>query len=461
MESIAPKEIKTTGLTGWTRSMGYKFTVVCLLALVMTIPSLFVDSLVDERSGRSGEVLKEVSERVGGPQNFLGPTLVVPYTVPSAVAGSTEVQHGLYFFSPAVGDVRVDAVAEERRISLFRVPVYKSDVKMTAHFDVRTAPQSLPAGAALEWERAEVLAGVADTRGALADGTMTFEGAPQQVAPSRLLETLQVSREDKGSKLVMLGAHPQGLVAPGVLDVAVNLRFSGAQRISVLPFARSTHIAIASDWKHPGFVGAFAPRQQSVSSDGFTAEWQIPSMARSASEQGGLASLGAMQAEAVGVNFVEVADPYQQVTRSLKYVLLFVAMVFLSYFVFEVTTGRRVHPAQYVLVGIAQLIFYLLLLSFAERLGFGWAFLIAGVATVGLLSINAKWVFVSGREGVRALVVFSILYTLIYMLLGLEDNALLVGACASFALVAAVMYFTRGIDWYGVMRSGKDAEENA
>ena len=129
--------------------------------------------------------------------------------------------------------------------------------------------------------------------------------------------------------------------------------------------------------------------------------------------------------------------------------LLFLGLVFLSYFVFEATTGKRVHPAQYILVGMAQIIFYLLLLSFAERIGFGYGFLLAGTATVALLAINAAWVFSSRLQGMRALVIFTLLYALIYLLLTLEDNALLVGAIASFLAVAGAMYFTRGIDWYG------------
>jgi inner membrane protein len=142
-------------------------------------------------------------------------------------------------------------------------------------------------------------------------------------------------------------------------------------------------------------------------------------------------------------------DPYRSVDRSLKYILLFEGLVFLTYFTFEVTGAKRVHPAQYVLVGIAQIIFYLLLLSITEKVGFDLGFLIAGGATVALLSINARWVFASWKQGVRAFAIFLPLYALIYILLRLKDYALLVGAVASFAAVAAVMYFTRDIDWYG------------
>ena len=136
--------------------------------------------------------------------------------------------------------------------------------------------------------------------------------------------------------------------------------------------------------------------------------------------------------------------------------------MFLSYFVFEATAGKRVHLAQYVLVGMAHMIFYLLLLSLAERIGFDWGFLVAGSATVVLLSANAKWIFASRVQGLRALFVFSLLYFFIYLLLRLEDNALLVGAVTSFLAVAAVMYFTRNIDWYSSLPAGgtRDSEEN-
>jgi inner membrane protein len=155
---------------------------------------------------------------------------------------------------------------------------------------------------------------------------------------------------------------------------------------------------------------------------------------------------------------IKLVDSYRSVTRSLKYVLLFLGLVFITYFVFEATTGKRVHPAQYVLVGTAQLIFYLLLLSLSEKIGFDYAFLLAGGATVALLATNAGWVFVSRLQGVRALVVFTLLYTLIYLLLRLEDDALLIGAVSSFLAVASVMYFTRRIDWYSSL-SGFGGDE--
>jgi inner membrane protein len=237
--------------------------------------------------------------------------------------------------------------------------------------------------------------------------------------------------------------------------VAAALRFSGAQRIAVLAYGKATQLRVEGDWPNPGFDGGFLPVKRNVTKSGFEAQWSVPFIARGVRAEGPAESVTGLDATALGVSLIEVADPYQSVTRSLKYVPLFLGLIFIAYFIFEVTTGRRVHPAQYVLVGIAQIILYLLLLSLAERIGFDIGFLVAGTATVILLATNAGWIFASRAYGFRALATFSLLYTLIFLLLRLEDNALLVGAVASFVAVAAAMYFTRGIDWYSSLAPGE------
>ena len=146
---------------------------------------------------------------------------------------------------------------------------------------------------------------------------------------------------------------------------------------------------------------------------------------------------------------IHLADSYRSMRRSLHYITLFLGLVFITYFLFEVLTAQSLHPAQYVLVGVAQIIFYLLLLSLAEHLGFDLSFLIAGASTVALFSLNTEWIFRSRKLALRALAVFTLLYTFIYVLLRVEAYALLVGATASFAAVAVTMYITRNIDWYG------------
>jgi inner membrane protein len=437
------------------RSMGLKLIVVCGLALLMLIPALFVWLLVEDRTHRAVDVIAEITDYVGGQQTFLGPTLAIPWVIPPT--SRTDVTtHGIYLVSPAQASGTVNVATEERHRSLFKVPVFRADAKLDASFDLTGVPANAPPGAQLNWSGAEIVVGVSDARGALADATLTTAGKTYTFVPAAIAQTISIGAEENSTlRLTLLGTKLEGLAPNAKFSVSSALRFSGAQRIAVLAYGKTTQLSIHSDWPSPGFDGGFLPTTRNVSPHGFDAAWSVPFTARGVRAEGSADSITGLNATALGVSFIEVADPYQSVSRSLKYVPLFIGLIFLAYFIFEVTTGRRVHPAQYVLVGVAQIIFYLLLLSVAEHIGFDFAFLLAGVATVGLLSANAGWIFASRALGLRALATFSLLYVLIYLLLRLEDNALLVGAIASFIAVAAAMYFTRRIDWYSSMAAGE------
>jgi len=438
--------------------MGVKLIVVCGLALLMTIPAFFVGGLVDDRTTRAAEVVSKITGHVGGQQTFLGPTLAIPYYLPPQLP--TEfAKHGTYLVFPAQASAVLKTKTEQRRLSLFKVPVFQADLNLDATFDLRGVPAALPLGAQLDWSRAEIIVGVSDPRGALADATLTVEGKAVTLVPAAVAQDINSGGDQSlHTKLALLGAKADGFAKPDAqFYVTSALRFSGAQRLALLAYGKTTHVAMQGDWPSPGFDGGFLPVTRSVSTQGFTAEWSVPFIARGVRAEGPSDLISGLDATALGVSFIEVADPYQSLNRSLKYAVLFLGLLFLSYFVFEVTTGKRVHPAQYVLVGMAQIIFYLLLLSLAERIGFDFGFLLAGSATVALLSVNAAWIFSSRLQGVRALAIFTLLYVLIYLMLRLEDNALLVGAIASFLVVAAAMYFTRGIDWYSPLAAVTDA----
>jgi inner membrane protein len=431
--------------------MGVKLLVVCGLALLMTIPAWFVEDLVQERTGRAADVVKEISGHVGGQQTFMGPVLAIPCTIPG-----NPPQRATYLVFPTQASAAVKTVTEERRRSLFKVPVFQADLKLDAAFDLRGVPAAAPDGAVLDWSHAEIVVGVSDARGALADAQLTANGKTATLVPAESADKLTINRDASDPlRLTLFGSGATEFAKPDEqFAVSATMRFSGAQRIAVLAYGKTTHVIEQGDWSSPSFDGGFLPVNRTVMPHGYSAEWSVPFIARGVRAVGLSYSITGLDATALGVSFVEVADPYQSVNRSLKYELLFVGFLFLTYFMFEVTTGKRVHPAQYALAGVAQIIFYLLLLSFAERIGFDWSFLLAGGSTVSLLAVNAAWVFSSRMQGFRALGIFSLLYALIYMLLRLEDNALLVGAVASFLAVAATMYLTRNIDWYSALPMG-------
>jgi inner membrane protein len=458
-----------------TRSMGLKLLLVCGLALLMCIPAVFVFGLLMERTHRAEQVAQEIGGLVGGPQTFLGPVIVVPFSMPPKDANN-EARTGFWVVYPASGEATFDTKSSVRKRSLFEVPVYQSDAALHSYFDLSEAEHAAAAsGVTLDWSRAELVTGASDPRGARTDVTLTSGGKTVALAPARLAPevTLNPLAAPEGAGPYPMSSaagrtYPRsdsirlfGVDAGSILrrdapfDVTAVMKFTGARRISVLPFAKVTDIHIKGDWASPSFDGGFLPATRSVTGarNGqhakFEAGWSIPFIARGLPGAAPLDSVSRLGAEDVGVSFVEPANPYQSVGRSLKYALLFVGLVFLAYFMFETTTGKRVHPAQYVLIGLAQIIFYLLLLSISEHVGFDFGFLIAAGATVGLISLYAGWVFESRVQGLRAFGAFSFLYGLIYILMRLEDYALLVGALASFAAIALVMYFTRRIDWYG------------
>jgi len=194
----------------------------------------------------------------------------------------------------------------------------------------------------------------------------------------------------------------------------------------------------------------YPPIKRDISEGGFSAAWSVPFLARGMAAQGDARdlNLGQLSQKAMSVKLVNPVNPYQNVNRSLKYSVLFIGMVFLAYFLFETLVGVKVHAAQYVLIGLAQCVFYLLLLAFAEQIGFSFAFLIAAGATVILTSFYAGVVF--GKDyRLKAGAVFVTTYGLLYVLMRMQDFALMVGALASFLAIAATMYLTRNVNWYG------------
>ena len=437
-------------------SMGVKLFVLTVLTLFLSLFAIWINGLVEDRTSSKGEVVKEISTSVGGEQTLLGPTLLIPYSIP---AEDKKLEtHDVYVVSAVDANATVTTKTQERKRSLFRVPVFQADAAMKATFDTGHVASSLPQNAKVAWNDAEIVVGMSDPRGAQSDAVAELDGAVHTLQPSRIWPRMALSTSQAGKTVALFGTSVSDAMVHGAeTHVTVTMKLSGAQRIAMLAYGRSTHVTQVGDWASPGFDGSFAPVQRDVTPQGFRATWNVPFIARGVAADGPSASITGLDATAMGVSMVEVADPYQSVTRALKYAPLFLGIVFLSYFVFEATTGKRVHVAQYVLVGVAQLIFYLLLLSFAEHIGFSGGFALGGGATVLLLAANAGWIFESRVQAVRAFAVFGALYSMIYLLLRLEDNALMVGALGSFATVAAAMYFTRRMDWFGKVKSLTDA----
>lgn len=454
------------------RSLGLKLIVILALIVLMSVPVMFISTISFDRSSRADDVTREVSRTYGGEQRLLGPILVVPYSETLANGG---IREGDYILSATSGEAVFDGIlVEEKSRSLYKVPVYTASGTLSARLP---SLDTLPDQPGLTFDRneARIIVGLGDVTGLQSDvtldvgsRTLTFEPysgsahfnglrpdmevemaieatriAP--VAPGILYDRLNVA----GTTLLSVPASQ--VLSAGETDVVARMAFTGAQSLSVLPYARSTTVRLSSDWPHPGFAGRFPPGNREIGADGFSASWSVPYLRRgmiAEGRAGDMIDLVRGGSGQIQVNFVSPLDPYQTVNRALKYAVMFIGLVFLAYFLMETLLGVQVHPAQYLLIGIAQAVFYLLLLAFSEHIGFTLAFALSSSATVALTAGYAGAVF--GRDMIwKSAFVFGAVYGLLFVLMRIQDFALMVGALVSFIAIAATLYLTRDMDWYG------------
>ena len=438
-------------------SAGAKAVLVFAMALLMAIPACFVFALVADRQHRAQSVITDVSNLQGGPQQVLGPLLVAPYTAPPPAPPpgqpAGEAVSGWYVVSPEQGQTRIAIKSASLHRSIFDVPVYEAQADTIARFGPLPTQPDLPAGATIDWRQARIVMGFTDLRGAKSDvsGVFTSAAGRSALAFSPASGISLGSGQGSGSFGLVSAPATAVVASPNGGVFQTSLKFTGAQRLSVLPFAKSTSVQVSGDWPSPSFDGGFLPETRRTAGDAFTATWHVPFIARGLSDHGvsTALSLDQLSAKDLGVTFVPANNPYISVIRALKYAVMFVGLVFLTFFVFETLSGKQLHPAQYLLIGLAQMVFYLLLLSVSEYIGFDWGFAIAAAATVALIGLYAGAAFRSRRYQIQALAVFSVVYGLIYLLMRLEDFALLAGSVASFIGLASAMYLTRNIEWYG------------
>ena len=479
---------------GQGRSLGLKLVAVCGLVMLMAIPLMFISFISFERSNRADEVTAEVSERYGGEQYVSGPMIVAPYIQKSPEGHVTESGHYAVFAENGTADFS-GLTTQIRKRSLFKVPTYSGEGTLTGQFASVTSLDT--GGAKILWDKAQIVVALSDVRGLKKDVLLTlpngstrkFEPANTDSAPNyknvaveAAIETTAMSWEERQdlrhAKIAAQNYQRHGwlrdyktqsyLSVPAGDLVTSNKNFtlkvgvalSGARRLGVTPFAQSTDLLMSADWGDPGFEGGFPPSEREIMEKGFSAEWSVPYLRRGIRAHGKAHQLPALSGseKLMIVQFVSTDDPYQTVNRALKYAVLFIGMVFLSYFLFEVIVGVPVHVAQYLLIGLAQSIFYLLLLAFSEHIGFTLAFIVASGATITATAGYAGAVFGHKKYILRAGLVFALVYGLLYTLMRMQDFALMIGALASFIAIAGTMYLTRNIDWYGKNKAALPVE---
>jgi inner membrane protein len=428
-----------------------KIGAILFLTLLLLVPMAHIRDLVRERQALRDQVLDDIARSDAGAQVLTGPVLIVPWTrtvhveqpgpdgrpVPVAREEQGELR-----LLPATMNLDGKLGTEERQRGIYRARVFRADAQLTGRFELPVHYGITEDAESYRFGPARLVLGVSDIRGIGNALTLRANGMDVPFAP--------------GTGTTLLAGGVQAPLATVMADAAQRIEFEialvlgGTREFSVAPVGRETHVRLTSDWPHPSFTGAFLPVQREVSATGFTAEWQTSFfatnmedlLARCAGEDGckGLA------ASQFGVSFIDPVDQYLKSDRAAKYAFLFIGLTFAGFFLTEVLRKVSVHPVQYGLVGLALAMFFLLLLSFSEHIGFGAAYLVSAAACVGLIGYYVAHAL--GRaQGLGLGAALAALYGLLYGILSSEDYALLMGSLLVFGLLAAVMVLTRRVSW--------------
>jgi inner membrane protein len=443
----------TASAVRMVRSPGLKLLVIVLLTVAMAVPLFLVQMAVSDRQKTAEGAAADIAQGYGGPQTVAGPVLLIPYTQThtETIDGKqvSIVQHLTAVLLPDDLNYRVKADTETRSRGIFPVPVYRANVDMKARFSKTALAGAVPQGAEVWWKDVAVAVLVSDARGLADNVTLSANG---QVLPFEPGASWGAVLPADGAPRVAAIEARLNLQSAADLNLDTHFLLRGSREFSLSPLGRRTVANIDSTWASPSFFGAFLPSEREVTNHGFRAAWTVPYLARGFGQVFGSRdeALQSVMSQAFGARFYQPVDHYQMVQRALKYAVLFLALSFLVFFVVETVAQRRIHVVQYAMVGAAQVLFYLLLLSFAEHMGFAGAYAIAAAATVILTALYAVSALASFWRGAVIGVILAGLYAMLYLILNSEDNALLMGSCVLFAALAGTMFFTRRIDWYRV-----------
>jgi inner membrane protein len=426
-----------------------RLVVMGVLALSLLIPLTWVYSIVSERASRRDATVTEVSGTWGRPQTIGGPVLSVPYTV-TWMDASGRPQRSTLRAHFLARDLQIDGTlnTEIRRRGIFDVIVYRGQLKVTGRFVRPDTSWIRPVPERIDWQQATVSVGISDPRGLTRRAALSWRGVDLSFAGG----VSDVGLFQNGIHATVTGLEE---AQPGAeLPFAFAIDVNGTRDARFMPAAEETTVTLTSAWPHPSFVGGPLPDTRQLDSAGFSARWHVadfgrPYPARWTSGETNPQQLVKQADESTfGVSLVQPVDIYHQAERAVKYAALFVVLTFLVFFLWEVFHAALLHPMQYAFVGFALCVFYLLLVSISEHAGFDIAYGISAGVTTLLISLYARAILRGTRQGASVLAALTTLYAFLYLLLRLEDYALLAGSIGLFIVLAFVMFITRRMNWY-------------
>jgi inner membrane protein len=443
----------------------YKLGMIGLLILLLLIPLMMISGLIQDRQHRRNEVLQDIARSSSYSQQLSGPLMIVPYRKltkvwkPNAESQQryleTVEERGRLYFLPERFELKGDVQTEVRERGIYEARLYHADNEIKGHF---VLPRHFGLGddfGSYQFDEPFLAVGITDIRGIENSLKLTLNGEEWAFVPGTDVPLL-----GEGVSAVLPlenGAEEKRL------EFSFNIRLQGTGQLLVTPVGKSSTVNLSANWPHPSFIGNYLPTTRGVSETGFNANWQTSFFSTNLQETlNGCAAnrvCNEFKARSFGVSFISPVDQYLKADRSIKYALLFIVLTFAGFLLFEVLKGLAVHPVQYALVGASLALFYLLLLSLSEHLGFDLAYLFSATACVALITFYVCHVLGSMIHGLGFGIGLGSLYALLYGLLSAEDYALLMGSLLLFGLLTVFMVLTRKFDWYGLaQRAAKPAK---
>jgi inner membrane protein len=421
-----------------TQSVTFKAIMIALLTVLMLIPSAMIQNLIFERQERSKETVSRINDKWSRAQLIKGPFLVIPYELEIEKNDKTKTkEYNELTISPETLNIDAKLTPEERYYGIYKSIIYKSNIKLKGNFALKK--EHFPLGANIMWTDAYVRLGVSDLRGVSDSMKFSINNVATKADAGGLNDAIGQGLKLSWDDSLQLGNYE-------ALHFDSEIKLNGSESLNFIAAARTTTVKLTGEWQAPSFVGAFSPEYE-ITANGFVANWKVMHFNRNIPERWTNNQVNDFETSSFGVNLVDTVDHYQQNMRSAKYAIMFIVLTFVVFFFIELFTSKRIHPVQYILVGAALIIFYSLLLSISEHLGFAWAYIISSVATVSLITVFASKIFNNKKHSFALTSILSGLYVFLYVILQLEDVALLIGSIGLFIILAVIMYLTAKFKW--------------
>jgi len=412
-----------------------------LLVIILLIPISMISSLMRERESRRDSVVQEINQKWGNSQTITGPFFTVPFKSFYKDA-KDKLKYNIHYLHILPKDLQISGKIDTqiRYRSLYEAVLYNTQLNINGNFTTPVLNQSNIDPENVLWKRAIFSIGITDMRGIQDNITIKFNERNYRASPG--LKTTDIASSGLQCVIPMSSTKND-------YTFSLRLNLNGSEKIHFIPVGETTSANLKSTWPSPSFNGSFLPTTREITDKGFSATWKILHLNRNY-PQFWAGNQYKVNESSFGLKLLITADIYQKSIRISKYALMFIIFTFAAFFFSEIITKKRVHPIQYILIGLAIILFYVLLLSVSEHLSFDFAYILSAIAITTAITGYSKGILRNNYFTLTVLGILVILYAYLYIVLQLEDYALLMGSIGLFFVLTTVMYISRKIDWYSL-----------